>query len=304
MPSPTPSPLPIYTPTAPPYKPTGVQLELFQYMLALINKDRQDFGLAPVTLAYNAAAQKHAQDMLDNYYISHWATDGLKPYMRYTLEGGLNFERENDAYSGWFNRAENPANYAPIDPKEEINALEYAMMYDDAASDWGHRDTILYEWNKRVSLGIAYDNKRLALVQQFEGDYIEYTVPPTLSGNTLSLGGRFTGPSIVLDNVSIAYEALPQPLTAEQLLAGPHNYNLGERLNFIIPPPPPGQFYVGLPPEAIQAKTWELDQAGRFSIQADIAPSLAKGKGVYTVVIVVKMGNEAVNLTNYSIFVK
>jgi len=64
------------------------RLELFQYVLSLVNTDRQTAGLPPVTLAYNSAAQTHAQDMFKNFYGSHWGTDGLKPYMRYTNAGG------------------------------------------------------------------------------------------------------------------------------------------------------------------------------------------------------------------------
>jgi len=51
-------PTTVYMPGAAPYEPTGIELELFQYALSLINNDRQSAGLPPVTLAYNAAAAK------------------------------------------------------------------------------------------------------------------------------------------------------------------------------------------------------------------------------------------------------
>lgn len=258
-------------------------------------------------MSFNAAAQKHAQDMFDNYYSSHWGTDGLKPYMRYTLEGGLNFEAENSAYSGWFNPADNPANHESIDVRQEIAEIERLMMYEDAGANWGHRDTILNKWAKRVSLGIVYDDKRVAFVEQFEGEYLEYYTPPTLSGSVLSLSGRFTIPGVVLNNVSISYDPLPQPLTNSQLTtdsAYTDGYGLGNRVSFIISPPPQGQSYGNLPAGAIQARKWDVNESGFFSIQADIGPSLIKGKGVYTAVIVVTVNGENVNLTNYSIFVK
>jgi uncharacterized protein YkwD len=294
-------PLPTLTasPAFIPYIPEGTQAELFQYMLDLINQDRQNAGLQSVVLAYNAAAQKHAQDMLDHYFISHWGTDGLKPYMRYTLEGGVNYEQENSAYSG-FQITDNPENYPPLNAREELKGLEFAMMSEVPPND-GHRLNILNKIHTKVNLGIASDGKRIALVQQFEGEYVEFTLPPVLTGTLLSLSGRFTLGNI--NNVAISYDPTPQPLTTAELLSGPHTYSLGSPEGFIIPPPPPGQYYTNLSPEAILASHWEVDAAGQFRIQADIAPALARGSGVYTVSIIVLLGEEAQHLTNYSIFV-
>jgi uncharacterized protein YkwD len=300
-------PTTVYMPGAAPYEPTGIELELFQYALSLINNDRQSAGLPPVTLAYNAAAQKHAQDMFDNYFGSHWGTDGLKPYMRYTQAGGLNNDGENSAYSGWDNPSDNPNNYQSINVREEIAYLQHIMMYDDAASNWGHRDTILNKFYTRVSLGIVYDNKRLALVQQFEGKYVEYYSAPAISNGNLSLLGRLTSVDIKINNISISYDPPLQTLTNTQLTSDStytDGYGLGDRLNFVIPPPPAGQQYANLPPNAIIAGKWEINDSGQFAIQANINASLSKGKGVYTIVIVAMINGESVNLTNYSIVIE
>lgn len=294
-------------PGAAQYKPTGTELELFQYTLSLINADRQSAGLNPVALAYNAAAQKHARDMFDNYYASHWGTDGLKPYIRYTIAGGLNKEGENSAYSGWFNPSDNANNYQTINVRDEIAALEYTMMYDDTASNWGHRDTITNKHYTKVSMGIVYDNKRVALVQQFESDYVELYNAPIISGGNLSLLGRLTSANIKINNISIAYDPPSQKLTNAQLTtnaAYTDGYGLGERLNFVVPPPPAGQQYTNLSPQAIIAGKWEVNNPGQFAIQANIAPALIKGKGVYTIVIVAEIHGESVNLTNYSIIIE
>ncbi len=276
--------------------------KLVQYLLDLINQDRADYNLPPVVLGTNDAARQHAADMLANYYLSHWDTGGLKPYMRYTVAGGSNYERENSAYAGWYDRTENPDRYQPLDVLGEIQQLEYKMMYDDATSDWGHRDTILYKWNKKVSLGIAYDNHRLALVEQFEGDYVEFTVLPQVSNGILSMNGRVTLGSI--DSVVIYFDPLPQPQSQAELLASPRSYGLGDEVGSIVSPPPPGYFYSSLPPNTVQAGVWEVDGQGNFSIQADVSPIIGQTTGVYTVVIWVNAGGESVNLTNYSIFVR
>ena len=77
------------------YYVSALQRELYDYLLGLINADRVANGLLPVSLGSNPAAQKHADEMFTNDYISHWGLDGMKPYMRYTLEGGYSYSSEN-----------------------------------------------------------------------------------------------------------------------------------------------------------------------------------------------------------------
>ncbi|MDO8472494.1 MAG: CAP domain-containing protein [Dehalococcoidia bacterium] len=275
--------------------------QLVQYVLGLINKDRADFGHAPVTLGTNQAAQQHADDMFAGYFLSHWGTDGLKPYMRYTQAGGDNYEGENSAYAGWYDPADDPNRWATIDAQSELQQLEYAMMYDDAPSNWGHKDNILNPWHKKVNIGITYDNHRLAFVEQFEGDYVQFTQLPATAGSTLSMSGTATLGNI--DSVGIFYDPPPQPLTNQQLVNGPHSYSLGDQVGFVYAPPPPGYFYTTLPPNAVQASRWSVN-SGVFNIQADLSLALRRGPGVYTVVIVTKAGTEMLPVTNYSIFVQ
>ena len=272
------------------------------YVLELINSDRAQFGLEPVLLGTNPAAQIHAQDMFDNYFLSHWGTDGLKPYMRYTVGGGTNYEEENSAYSGWYDRSVDPRLYAIIDPKQELEQLQYQMMYDDAGSNWGHRDNILNKWHKKVNIGIAHDSRRLTMVEQFEGDYLELAGPPALGNGTLSLDGVIS--LGVLDSVAVFYDPLPLPTTQSDLLNGPKSYSLGTRVVTVLPTPPPGYYYSQLPENAVEASKWEVS-GGAFAVQADISMTLDQhGPGVYTVVVWTKVDADYVMLSNYSLFVR
>jgi uncharacterized protein YkwD len=290
-----PFPTVVYAPTAAPYKPAGTQAELFSFALQLINKDRADQNLSPVDLGYNAAAQKHAQDMLDNNYLAHWGTDGLKPYMRYTLEGGFNYEQENSAFS---------SSSAKIDPKTEIQALEQAMVYDDAASNWGHRDNIWNKLHKKVNIGLAYNNTSLALVQQFEGDYVEFYQPPTITGSLLSFSGHFKMAGLTLNNAALTFDNSPQPLTAAQLTAGLyHSYGQGPVLGIIFPPLPPNAQYSNLPAGSVIASKG-LVKDTVFWLEADVSSILSNGSGVYTVNLVAVLNGQATSFTNYSIIVK
>ena len=128
----------------------------------LINRDRADHNLPPVALGSNPAAQLHAQDMLKHDYFGHWWADGRKPYMVYTETGGKSYAAENVASSGWTERewqAENCDSFfvrcQTPSPLEEIKELQWGMMYDDADSDWGHKDNILGETHLAVNIGIA-----------------------------------------------------------------------------------------------------------------------------------------------------
>jgi uncharacterized protein YkwD len=290
-----------YSPSALKLNLTSGQEELFQYILGLINTDRKNEGLDPVELGDNPAAQAHAQDMLNNYYISHWGTDGLKPYMRYTQAGGFNYEQENDAYHGWHDPSDDPSIYAEKDIKSVLYDLEYAMMNYDGPSQ-GHRKNILNRLHKKVNLGIAYDSKRVALVQQFEGDYIEYARPPTLNGNILTLSGRLLEGRF--QSIQICYDEPPQTLSHDDLTNRMNgSYSLGSQVGYIVPPLPRNWYYIRLSPKAVVAYQWKIGSSGQFSFEADISRILSRGKGVYTIVLVGNIKNESRYLTNYSIFV-
>ena len=65
--------------------PTITIEELKQYALKKINESRAKYGLPVVELGENNAAQVHANELLKTEMLSHWTTDGMKPYMRYSL---------------------------------------------------------------------------------------------------------------------------------------------------------------------------------------------------------------------------
>lgn len=205
--------------------PLDSQKELVEYALELINNDRTKYGVPLVKLGNNLAAQKHAEELLANRYLSHWNLAGLKPYMRYTLSGGVGAVGENIAFLGFFYYEPRAAH---IDPKTTITSLEYDMMYNDAESEWGHRDNILDKWHNKVNIGIAYDETTLALVQDFEDDYIAWKNPIKYDNGILSLEGKTTLGKIY--NIALYYDPPPEPLTKEQLLKPPYNgaYSLGK----------------------------------------------------------------------------
>jgi uncharacterized protein YkwD len=264
LPNTTPSNI---SPTSPSYQ------ELTDYALSLINSDRQSRGLQNVTLSSIESGQRHADEMLANHFISHWDTKGYKPYIRYTLEGGAGAVSENCAWRYM--------SYG-LDPIEALEKMEYNMMYDDASSNWGHRDNIIDPNHNKVSIGIAYDETNIYLVQDFEDDYISWSTlslssQVVMQGTILKMGESISQVAIYFDN--------PTKLTIQQLENSPYNggYDAGTYVGMVVSPPPSGSQYQ--PPDEgilIMANTWS--EAGEsFNIRFDMSDAFAQhGEGVYT----------------------
>ncbi len=321
---------PIPTETASPSTPLD---GLKNYMLELINADRRANGLDPVTLGNNPAAQAHAEEMLANSFLSHWGLDGMKPYMRYTLAGGVNYEAEN--VSGAISPPQPGLRYRTIDPKEELREIQQGYMESP-----GHRENIVNPLHKKVNLGIACDRTHCATDQQFAGDYVEFSQRPTITSGILNLAGRLSD-DFTLVSIQVWYDPPPRPLTVGQL-DKTYCYDTGTSpVAFIRKPLPTGRHYVssgnpftwdkcldpyGIPPDTpplnpgtdaapstsvgssdpprITASTWKV--AGEsFQVEANLTGVVEDhGAGVYTILIWGDSGGENMRLTSYSIFLE
>ena len=296
-PAPVPSPIPTSTPAP---APTPFPLEeLRQYALDLINKDRADHDLPPVVLGDNPAAQLHAEDMLAHDYLGHWWIDGRKPYMVYTETGGKSYAAENAASSGWSEERWQEQNCGSLfvrcsvpSAREAVTDLQWSMMYDDASSNWGHRDNILDEGHRAVNIGIASNNKRVTFVQHFEGGEVEATRRPILTPiGTLSLSlSKPHGDVNIRRVVSIYYDPPPTPKTPAEIdaldsycIGGGFSTECGDPIARIIKPAPPGSQYHGLLDNDVIANKW-TDTGRSFSFSASMG-DLVDRPGVYTVIV-------------------
>jgi uncharacterized protein YkwD len=276
--SPNLSPSPSQPPT------TQGQEELVEYVLALINSDRQSQGLQNVTLSSVDSAQLHADNMLRFGFFSHWDTIGYKPYVRYTLAGGKGAVSENCAAQlGYYS-----------DIKEVLKDLEWNMMYDDASSNWGHRDNILNPFHNKVGIGIAYDSNNIYLVQDFENDYIQWS-SFSITQNEATLIGSLTK-QVTLSQVNIFYDNLPSNLTIAQLENSPYNgaCTQGTFVGMALP-----SGYESTQGITITSQTWS--QSGlTFHISFSLSQAFnAYGKGVYTIYL---QSDNQQFLTTYSIW--
>ena len=207
------------TPTPVPTTTSGItKLQLDdarQYALTLINQARESDGLQSVVLGDNIAAQNHAESSLANCFSSHWGIDGLKPYMRYSLAGGYQYNAENISGLDYCITARD--GYAQIGSSEnEIRESTEGLLQSP-----GHRRNILNEWHKKVNIGIAQDNYNFIFVQHFEGDYVDSSELPAINDGILSLSGSAKNGAGFEDEdslgVQIFYDRPVHPLTRGQV---------------------------------------------------------------------------------------
>jgi uncharacterized protein YkwD len=277
--------------------------ELVQYVLDRVNKDRTDMGLLPVKLSSNEAAQMQAEDVFRTKQISHWTTNGEKPYMTYTQYDGEGSVQQNVAIAGF-----SPEQYEQcvtnilvecekIEPLSTIEQLQNEMMYNDKeCCNDGHRNNILDPHHTHMSIGIVYDQYYLAFVQNFENNY---GLNVDVKNSEIEVSGTLLDGQ--LDHIAIYYDEMPTREVYEQnkdLLS----YSAGELVAMVVKPLPPGYYYES--PQGynlIEANRWNV-QRDSVDVTFDLADAVDKD-GAYTLFAQVKDGNEMFDVTSYSVFV-
>ena len=268
---------------------TSVHEELVNYALIVINNDRQLNGLENVTLSNVNSGQVHANNMLENNFAGHWDLNGYKPHMRYTLAGGQGSASENVAWK---------YSSGLIDPKETLEDLQWSMMYDDAASNWGHKNNILTPFHNKVSIGIAYNDNYLYFVQDFENDYVDWDTL-TVSNNEVIMKGTILRQGLSITHVDVYYDN-PVPLTVEQLMNPPFQggYDMGTFVGMALP-----SSWTASTGITLSASVWT--QTGQnFEIRFPLSAAQSSyGEGIYTLCLQTDLKNTPTEnnyLTTYS----
>ena len=220
-------------------------------------------------LGTNPSAQIHAEDALKaGYLYGHWTSDGLKPYMLYRQAGGIGIIAENAAGGGYSSTACKILVVVcdRIDAEEMITDLQYSMMYDDADSDWGHRDTIIDPTYDTVNIGIAADKYQVTFYQHFEYNGLTYESEPVVENGVLKLQAR-PADDHVIGGITVYYDPPPTPKLSEEI-QHLNAYCVGggfaddcddvEPTAIILRPPPEGYYYSDpdLKPESTDGQGW------------------------------------------------
>ncbi len=284
-----------------------------------------------MTLDGNSAAQSHAEDMRANCFISHYGSDGAKPYMRYTTAGGQ--QNSTSVINGFGYCPEDAHRYRSGPINSEIDQ-SMASLLDGG----GTTRNILDPHHRKVNIGVSFEHPNLWLVLMFVGDYVSYSHLPSFKGGTLRFAGEVSdGVTLANDTfeIVIRYDAPPRALTRGQMhnvgcfasgmpiaaINPPERYDTFrasdrdcEGPQSVPPDAPPARSYDDKRPRTqtntewkevalVDAEEWLL-QNNTFTISADFTEIIHKhGAGVYTVNVWGELSGEDTKISEYSIFV-
>ncbi|MEI9953029.1 MAG: CAP domain-containing protein [Pseudomonadota bacterium] len=240
-----------------------------RYVLALVNRDRAEHGLAPVVMddAANRAGQRHAEDMARVGYTAHWGSDGSVPEQRYSEAGGSDFVQENAGCLA--DGKVRKLDAAPRFTSAELERVERAFMDEKPPHD-GHRKNILKASHTGFGVGVAKPSGvgLACLSQEFVDDYGDYSALPksARAGDLLSISGDVKGP-VVFGGVGIGRIDLQTPLTAA---------HLNTTYTYAVPSPSELYFpkgFVTKKPVEVSGKHFRIEvplgkrgQAGRYEV--------------------------------------
>ena len=308
-PVPTQVPVPTLVPTATPIR-EELLASLRLQAVGLINEARAASGLEMVELVSNdsgaSAAQSHADDMMKHNYLGYWWLNGEKAYMVYAANGGDSYVEENAYDIGLTDSKWNALGCSSPSPPEECNvplpeqAIEqmHTEIMDGAADNGSMRENIVGAGHRKVSIGVAWNGRRVVLVQHFEGgDVVVHDRSLQLRDGrrNLNVTLRKVGEGVAIHGVVHIYrDPYPEPLSSARVDAL-DRYCIGGGATSSCPAPvarvlPPGSQSADHPLDVVIAREWnETDKTFNFSVDLGL---LAQSPGVYTVVFFRDTGEE------------
>jgi uncharacterized protein YkwD len=254
--------------------------ECRRQLLEVINVERGLAGVPAVALDELACTVEHghALDMARGHFLSHWGSDGLKPYQRYSLAGGHDYSAEN--VSG----TDQIRSWKPDRVTAQLVSMNIRMHEEKPPGD-GHRRTILNAEATHVGLGIALNSDNLRLAQLFLARYaeIEPLRRSVKTGVKFSVKGKLINRSHIFQQADVFFEPLPAP--ERSLENAGHRYSLPDEYKTLRPKLSEPMRYVDG-----STGTIELGSHGKFEIPV----SLPKNRpGIYTIVIWIKKTSKA-----------
>jgi hypothetical protein len=248
-----------------------------QQLLDLVNTERKQAGLSQLQvddLACNVA-NDHARDMANRRFLSHWGSDGRKPYQRYSFAGGVDAIQEN------VSAADNILSLTPNGVAGDLLDMHTTMHAETPPND-GHRRAILFPQHTHVGFGIGLMNRYLRLDELYLSRYVQVDpVPsPARIKTKLLVSGRLLRPNDLLNSLEVYYEPLPSPPAIEWLRV-PRSYGLPEVSERLRPRLPDILFY----PEGGHGSI-DIDSKNRFRVRVN----LSKEPGINTIVVLIKAG--------------
>lgn len=259
-------------------KLTLTREQAINYALKLVNRDRAKFGLKPLSVdpIATAAGQRHADEMAQFGYLSHWDIAGKKPIQRYSECGGTDYASENIGLTATHSpKTQASRSIFRLNPEHiflstNLDELENDFMNEKPPND-GHRQQILDPMHNRLGIGVSFSElegqSRITIAQEFVNHFGEFeSFPSTLKRKTTFTVTGTLPKQINLDEVKIEKEPIPQPKTAAQLDNGPRS-----------------SVYTGLPileyfpGKDANLKVWTDHEQTKFSVNVQVDDNWESG---------------------------
>lgn len=250
--------------------------EIRANLLEMVNEERAVAKLSPVAVDELAqrVATKHALDMANGEFASHWGRDGLKPYHRYSFAGGTHATQEN------VSAADNTWSTRLADLKQDTAYL-HVRLYQETPPNDGHRRTILAPQHTHVGVGLALEHLRLRLVELFVANYIEVKPLDRVAkpGAQIVFAGRMLRPEYLFSQIEVFYEPLPKRPESSWLQEA-RSYSLPDESRVLRPKLPLPFVYADKKAGVVQV---EMD--GSFATPLTL---FKEEPGIYTIVTWIK----------------
>src|SRR5215831_845421 len=172
-------------------------------LLKQVNTERLAAGLGALQLddLASTVATRHAHEMVEEGFLSHWGLDGSTPYQRYSFAGGTEAIQENCS------AAENIESISPLLIFDDLRDMHQSMI-DEAPPHDGHRKTILDPFHTHVGFGAALKGHSLRLDEIYLARYakLEPAVTEAKPGDTITVSGKLLNPSHFVTEIDVFYE--------------------------------------------------------------------------------------------------
>lgn len=134
--------------------------QLQQFTVNDLNKYRQENNVTSLTMMNEPPSQIYAQLLLSERCLHHMNDNGTTPQGRFHNAGIDSFAIGENIAGG--------QKAVLQDLEGFIKSENNDMMFNDASSNWGHRQNILDPTYASVSIGVAYDATNMVIVEDFE----------------------------------------------------------------------------------------------------------------------------------------
>jgi uncharacterized protein YkwD len=260
------------TPQTPEVENEASKLQAVEYL----NRIRGEEGIPPVQLIDLSVARYRAEYLARTNLFSHYDAEGRHPGYWYTqLDGGLYWVEENLMMVHGIGVGQLPSGIVKVNYTDAI----YNLVFDDALSMWGHRDSLLDPCNNYVAMATSYFwsgtyGARYYVVYMV-AKWVEWISPPRYEGERFTAEG-YAAPEMKPEVFAVYYARY------ESNPASRHSYDVGDLYlcKYLDPP---------LPCKGVQAPTGvftvEKTQDGRWRIKIDASVALDR-PGLYTFMII------------------